>query len=98
MTFRDHYQHDHSAPPTPNPLTSVPTPPFVNGTQSLSLSTNFGQQNPPSPAEDPNGWLLEYIDVAHVRPIVEAMDADGSGFISVKEINTFARARPKEWR
>ncbi|KAF5325408.1 hypothetical protein D9619_010005 [Psilocybe cf. subviscida] len=98
LTFRDHYQHDHSAPPTPNPLTSVPTPPpFVNGAQSLSLSTNFGQPNPSSPSEDPNGWLLEYIDVAHVRPIVEAMDADGSGFISVKEINTFARARPKEW-
>lgn len=48
--------------------------------------------------EDPNAWLLEYIDVAHVRPIVEAMDADGSGFISVKEVNMFARSKPNEWR
>jgi hypothetical protein len=62
----------------------------------LALSTNFDQ--PASPSEDLNGWLLEYIDVSHVRPIVEAMDADGSGFISVKEINQFARARPKEWK
>ncbi|KAF5325410.1 hypothetical protein D9619_010003 [Psilocybe cf. subviscida] len=100
LTFRDHYQHDHSAPPTPNPLTGVSHTPVVEGNteaQFLSLSTNFDQPSPASPSEDPNAWLLEYIDVAHVRPIVEAMDADGSGFISVKEINTFARARPKEW-
>ena len=48
--------------------------------------------------EDPNAWLLEYLDVAHVRPIVEAMDIDGSGFISVEELNIFARSRPKQWR
>ncbi|KAF5325407.1 hypothetical protein D9619_010006 [Psilocybe cf. subviscida] len=100
LTFRDYYQHDHSAPPTPNPLTGVSHTPVIDGNtaaQSLSLSTNFDQPSSASPLEDPNAWLLEYIDVAHVRPIVEAMDADGSGFISVKEINTFARARPKEW-
>lgn len=49
-------------------------------------------------AEDPEAWLLEYLDVAHVRPVVEAMDADGSGFISVKEVNAFARSKPSEWR
>lgn len=52
----------------------------------------------PVDAEDPNAWLLEYIDAAHVRPIVEAMDADGSGFISVKEINMFGRSKPNAWR
>lgn len=101
LTFRDHYHQDQSASPSPSPLTSVSPAPLVDGkteAQSLSLSTNLGQHSPASPAEDPNTWLLEYIDVSHVRPIVEAMDADGSGFISVKEINSFARARPKNWR
>ena len=31
-------------------------------------------------------------------PIVEAMDEDGSGFISVKEANSFALSRPKGLR
>lgn len=43
-------------------------------------------------------WVLEYIDVAYVQPIVEAMDEDGSGFISVQEANKFALARPKGMR
>lgn len=43
-------------------------------------------------------WALKHIDVAHVQPIVEAMDEDGSGFISVKEANKFALSRPPGWR
>ena len=43
-------------------------------------------------------WVLNCINVAHVQPIVEALDEDGSGFISVKEANKFAGSRPKGWR
>lgn len=43
-------------------------------------------------------WVLDCINVAHVQPIVEALDEDGSGFISVKEANQFAGSRPKGWR
>lgn len=63
--------------------------------QSLAIVTSFGDS---TDAEDPNAWLLEYIDAAHVRPVVEAMDVDGSGFISVKKINAFARSKPNTWR
>ena len=45
-------------------------------------------------ATDSDNWVLEYIDVAYLRPIVEAMDEDASGFISVREANSFALARP----
>ncbi|KAF5325471.1 hypothetical protein D9619_010061 [Psilocybe cf. subviscida] len=92
LTFRDHYQHEKSAPSSayPKPATSA----RADGPQTLQVVTNFqGSLD----TEDPNAWLLEYIDVAHVRPIVEAMDADGSGFISVKEVNMFARSKPNEW-
>lgn len=37
--------------------------------------------------------LLQYIDAAHSRPIIEAMDMDGSGYISVKELNQGAEVR-----
>jgi hypothetical protein len=43
-------------------------------------------------------WALEYIDVVHLDPIVEAIDDDFSGFISIHEANRFAVARPKRWR
>lgn len=48
--------------------------------------------------KDPDVWLLKYIDVTHVHPIIEAIDEDGSGFISVKEANNFALSRPTGWR
>jgi hypothetical protein len=49
-----------------------------------------------SPSEDE--WALNYIDVVHLDPIVEAIDADLSGFISIQEANMFAVGRPKGWR
>lgn len=42
-------------------------------------------------------WALSYINIAHLQPIVEALDDDGSGFISVKEANAFARECPEDW-
>lgn len=40
-------------------------------------------------------WVLKHINVSHVQPIIEAIDLDGSGFISVQEANKFALSRPK---
>ncbi|PPQ91056.1 hypothetical protein CVT25_013909, partial [Psilocybe cyanescens] len=45
-------------------------------------------------AMESDEWVLEYIDAAYVKPIVEAIDEDGSGFISAQEANRFALARP----
>lgn len=39
-------------------------------------------------------WALRYLAVSYVHPIIEAMDEDCSGYISVKEANKFAKARP----
>lgn len=45
-----------------------------------------------------NKWALQYINVAHLQSILEAIDDDGTGFVSIKEANTFAIERPKDWR
>ncbi|KAF8647842.1 hypothetical protein AX16_006510 [Volvariella volvacea WC 439] len=42
-------------------------------------------------------WALAYINASHVQSIQEAIDDDGTGFISIKEVNTFARSRPAGW-
>ncbi|KAF9447894.1 hypothetical protein P691DRAFT_705890 [Macrolepiota fuliginosa MF-IS2] len=53
---------------------------------------------PPSlPGLVDDQWALEYINVAHLQSILEAIDDDGTGFISIKEANTFAIERPKGW-
>ena len=43
-------------------------------------------------------WSMEYIHITRVQPIIEAFDDDGSGFITVQEVNAFTTARPKNWR
>ena len=43
-------------------------------------------------------WALAYINAAYVQPILEAVDDDGTGFVSVKEVNTFVAERPDGWR
>ena len=45
-----------------------------------------------------DAWTLEYMDLMHVQPIIEAFDDDASGFITVQEVNQFTTSRPKGWR
>ncbi|KAJ3804440.1 hypothetical protein F5876DRAFT_70629 [Lentinula aff. lateritia] len=40
---------------------------------------------------------LKYINISKAQPILEAIDDDGTGFISIKEVNTFALSKPKGW-
>ncbi len=44
-------------------------------------------------------WTLAYLNIAHVQPILETVDDDASGFITIKEINTFTniKSRPPDW-
>ncbi|THU91631.1 hypothetical protein K435DRAFT_860160 [Dendrothele bispora CBS 962.96] len=42
-------------------------------------------------------WALTYINVSRVQPILEAVDDDGTGFISIKEVNDFTESRPDKW-
>ncbi|CAK5271846.1 unnamed protein product [Mycena citricolor] len=41
-------------------------------------------------------WALKYINVTHIqsKPILETVDDDGTGFVSIKEANEFAQSRP----
>ncbi|KAH9480236.1 hypothetical protein JR316_0006834 [Psilocybe cubensis] len=86
LTFRDYFLvGDRSTPGTPM-LSDYGN---IVVTRELSPRPNVT----PIVKEDP--WVFDYIDVTHVQPIVEAMDEDGSGFISVREANKFASSRPK---
>ena len=52
------------------------------------------------PEEDE--WALDWINLSRMQAIAEAFDDDGSGFVTVAEVNQFtaSRTHPKdlEWR
>jgi len=85
LTFRDYFLIGGSSMPgTPRPSNAI----FAGTDILLPLSARPATR-------DNDAWVFDYIDVTHVQPIVEAMDEDGSGFISIREANKFASSRPK---
>ncbi|KAL0568234.1 hypothetical protein V5O48_013761 [Marasmius crinis-equi] len=58
-------------------------------------STKRPEQLPPTPAED--RWALKYISIDRVQPLIEALDEDGSSYITISEVNTFTSSRPEGW-
>ncbi|KAJ7055880.1 hypothetical protein C8F01DRAFT_1318774 [Mycena amicta] len=68
-------------------------------------ATSEAGTRPPSPTSpvhdlppaDDDRWTLTYINAAHIQSISEAVDDDGSGFVSSKEANMFAAQRPEKW-
>ncbi|KAF8989784.1 hypothetical protein BDQ17DRAFT_1288362 [Cyathus striatus] len=42
-------------------------------------------------------WTLSYVNIAYLQPILEAIDDDGTGFINIKEVNTFCVSCPQNW-
>jgi hypothetical protein len=108
LTFRDHLLADQSrsGSVTSSPILSHSASSSFDSDDSFLFSTDFE-----TPRRSINIlstdftrpkmedlWVLDCINVAHVQPIVEALDEDGSGFISVKEANKFAGSRPTGWR
>jgi hypothetical protein len=43
-------------------------------------------------------WALEFIDIHRIQPLIEALDDDVSGFVTITEVNSFTAARPLDWR
>lgn len=41
-------------------------------------------------------WAYHYISLAWLQPIMEAFDDDGSGYITVTEVNRFTETMPKD--
>lgn len=98
LTFRDYLMAERSTQNTPILPPAERLQPdrgsllFASGTETDKAQELFKGD------DETELWAVKHIDVAHVQPIVEAMDEDGSGFISVKEANKFALSRPPGWR
>ena len=99
LQLRDHLTvatsaHFQLSSPLPQSLSGLPgeEPLSVTFPEPLTVSSDIVSRG------TDDAWALTYIDPAHLQPIIEAIDVDGSGYISVKEANKFASSRPKGWR
>ena len=42
-----------------------------------------------------DNWAFDYISLAYMQPIMEAFDDDGSGYVTVYEVNHFTDGMPQ---
>ncbi|KAL0568231.1 hypothetical protein V5O48_013758 [Marasmius crinis-equi] len=81
--------HDHFSAK----LRDAPTEKYIK--DNVSTKKARPEQLPPTPPED--RWALKYISIDRVQPLIEALDEDGSSYITVSEVNTFTSSRPEGW-
>ncbi|KAG6914434.1 hypothetical protein DXG01_000385 [Tephrocybe rancida] len=75
----------------------------VNSEQSPlphHISSNVEATHGFTPGATPNSndiWAAAYFNMSHIQAISEAIDHDGSGFITVQEVNDFTTSCPPKW-
>lgn len=45
-----------------------------------------------------DAWTLKFLDNTYRNALIELIDTDCSGFVSVQEVNQFTQSKPKECR
>ncbi|KAK7444801.1 hypothetical protein VKT23_015118 [Stygiomarasmius scandens] len=86
-TLRDHYIESY-VPATVQELTEGDD----NKTAEASSKTD---KAPVLDSED--RWTLSFITVHRIQPLIEDLDADISGFVTVHEANAFVSSPPENW-
>ncbi|KAI5824166.1 hypothetical protein K523DRAFT_366348 [Schizophyllum commune Tattone D] len=66
-------------------------------TEPTGSEGEVSHANIPQSDADGDRWAVEALTMLTVQPISEALDDDGTGFISVAEVNAFTSSRPKDW-
>ena len=95
MALHDHFvwkaQYSHKKATDPRTSQSNRRMEVPNRAETMPAS-----MLPDISAEDM--WALEYITVNRIQSLMEALDDDGSSFVTVYELNEFTSSRPERWR
>jgi hypothetical protein len=75
-----------------NPLQAFLASTTLRSSEDFRIAQNLANKK----ADDQ--WALNYINMQNIQPILEAFDDDGSGFVTIREVNQLTSARPKGWR
>ncbi|KAF5346696.1 hypothetical protein D9756_010366 [Leucocoprinus leucothites] len=94
LALRDYFTDQFSVnTPRPNDLIiQIPMP-----ETAINADNHLMRFTASKPILHQDLWALQYINVSHLNAILEAIDDDGTGFISIKEVNTFSNERPNGW-
>ena len=49
-------------------------------------------------SRNPDAWAIKFFNLTRLQPILEAIDDDASGFVTISEMNRFTCSRPYDWR
>jgi hypothetical protein len=67
--------------------------------ETASISLVGGQNIPPTAKQvEDDRWALAYLGVTYLQQIIEAVDDDGAGYLSINVVNQFCRRRPEKWK
>ncbi|KAJ7788923.1 hypothetical protein B0H14DRAFT_3503614 [Mycena olivaceomarginata] len=64
--------------------------------ETASIPWWAGRTFPRRQQED-DRWALAYLGVTYLQQIIEAVDDDGAGYLSINVVNQFCRRRPEKW-
>ncbi|KAJ7433035.1 hypothetical protein B0H11DRAFT_1759383 [Mycena galericulata] len=93
LAVNEYFASQHSKPVESAPVESAP----VESAPPVSPTSSVGDYRHKVKKHDGDQWALAYIDLAHLQPLRDVIDTDGSGWISIAEANHFARLRPDGW-
>ncbi|KAF9445936.1 hypothetical protein P691DRAFT_777225 [Macrolepiota fuliginosa MF-IS2] len=93
LALRDYFTEKFSGTPNPEASEISMPQPIFSATQQSAAQVD----SPYTRALGDDRWALEYFNLSNIQPILEAIDDDGTGFISIREANTFASERPMGW-
>ncbi|KAF9557975.1 hypothetical protein CPC08DRAFT_710010 [Agrocybe pediades] len=96
MGLHDYYSDVYSKVRTSSdPMTADLSSPLVS--PQLPSIMSPGQEVVQYQPQSNDKWALAYINATYTQPILEAVDDDGTGVISIKEVNVFVTSRPEGW-
>ncbi len=101
--LHDHYQDmfdphsDVRIPETMEMLGTVkgpssPTNDDVHAIERASNGHSLGET-----LDQSDKWCLDFLNFRYLPSIMDAFDDDGSGFVSISEVNNFTTSTPKGW-
>ena len=94
MTLRDHYKDGMGE------IHSGALGRKLKGKVEDWSTTISGRKANPEVDFDADSWTRQYIDTKFLPNIMDAIDNDGSGYVTVNEVNRFTQSIPSslKWR
>ncbi|KDR69957.1 hypothetical protein GALMADRAFT_160132 [Galerina marginata CBS 339.88] len=100
LALRDFYVHHHQyvSPFKTSQAAAVSSEPrgeaYEDKEEQEEINPNAFNAATISPED---AWAIRFLSRSNLSPLMEAVDSDCSGHVTIKEINDFTSSRPKEW-